>query len=311
MRWKRLKLKYHLWKLKPDLVHAHWAHYAHPLMRVWAGPSVVTVYGSDVYRLHEQDEALQSEVIEGLQRVDFITCDSKDMQQQIMALTGRSEDKVATIQWGVDTDLFSPGRPTPEFFASVVGHDRPVVFSARNFGPLYNQGLVVTAFKQVLHEVPDALLIMKYHDAPSHLVENVEARIADSGISHAVRIVGNLPYEQVPNLYRAANVTVSIPAFDATPMALLESMATGSAPVFSDLPSLREWITEGWNGYLVAPFDHALLARRIIYLLKNPAIAREFAVRNMEIVKQRASQTVNMSMVEHIYQRLAKRTIAV
>jgi len=311
MRWKRLKLKYHLWKLKPDLVHAHWAHYAHPLMRVWGGPSVVTVYGSDVYRLHEQDETLQSEVIEGLQRVDFITCDSEDMQQRIVALTGRSEDKVGTIQWGVDTDLFRPGRPTSEFFRSVVGHDRPVVFSARNFAPIYNQEIILTAFKQVLKQVPGALLIMKYHDGLSDYREKVEACIKDSGLSHAVHIVDSVAYEQMPDLYRAANVTISIPSFDATPMALLECMATGSAPVFSDLPSLREWITDGWNGFLVAPPDHELLATRIIYLLKNPGIVGEFAARNLEIVKQRASQAVNMSKIEHIYQRLANRTMAI
>ena len=308
MRWKRLKLKYLLWRLKPDLVHAHWAHFSHPLVSVWPGPSVVTVYGSDVYRLHEQEDMLQSEMIEGLQRVDFITCDSKDMQQRIVALTGRSEDHVETIQWGVDTDSFSPGRPTPEFFRTVIGHDRPVVFSARNFAPIYNQELVLTAFKQVLQEVPDALLVMKHHDALPDYRKKLEAGIVSSGLSHAVRIVDSVPYEQMPDLYRAANVTVSIPSFDATPMALLESMATESAPVFSDLPSLREWITDGWNGYLVAPADHVLLARRIIHLLKNPTIAQEFAARNIAIVKQRGSQTANMSIMENIYLRLAKPT---
>ena len=311
MRWKRLKLRYHLWKLKPDLVHVHWAHYAHPLMRVWAGPSVVTVYGSDVYRLHEQDETLQSEVIEGLQQVDFITCDSKDMRQRIVSLTGCSEDKVETIQWGVDTDLFCPGRPAPEFLRSVIGHDRPVVLSARNFAPIYNQEIVLTAFQQVLREVPEALLIMKYHDGLPDYRKKVESCIKHSGLSHAVRIVDSVPYERMPDLYRAANVTISIPSYDATPMALLECMATGSAPVFSDLPSLREWITDGWNGFLVAPPDHELLARRIISLLKNPDIVSQFATRNLEIVQQRASQADHMSKIEHIYHRLANRRTSV
>ncbi len=311
MRWKVLKLKYHLWRLKPDLVHAHWAHYAHPLMRAWGGPSVVTVYGSDVYRLHEQDETLQSEVIEGLQRVDFITCDSKDMEQRILALTGCGQDKVGTIQWGVDTDLFSPGGPTSKFFKSVGGRDRPVVFSARNFTPIYNQEIILTAFRHVLKEVPEALLIMKYHNGLADYRKKVEACIKDSGLGHAVHIVDSVPYEQMPDLYRAANVTISIPSFDATPMALLECMATGSAPVFSDLPSLREWIKDGWNGFLVAPPDHKLLATRIIYLLKNPNIVSEFATRNLEIVQQRASQAVHMSKIEHIYHRLANRRTAV
>jgi glycosyltransferase involved in cell wall biosynthesis len=311
MRWQQLKLKYLLWKLKPDLVHAHWAHYAHPLMRAWGGPSVVTVYGSDIYRLHEQDETLQSETIDGLRRVDFITCDSKDMQQRIVALTGRSENDVETIQWGVDVDMFSPGKPMPEYLRSVVGHDRPVVFSARNFAPIYNQELVLTAFKQVLQEVPDALLIMKYHNGLPDYRRKIEADIAASDVGHAVRIVDSVPYEQMPDLYRAANVTISIPSSDATPMALLECMAAGSAPVFSDLPSLREWITDGRNGYLVEPSDHERLAERVVYLLKNPGVGREFAAENREIVRRRASQEVSMSTMEHIYRRLVHRTARV
>ena len=307
MRWKVLKLRYLLWKLKPDLVHAHWAHYAYPLVRVWPGPSVVTVYGSDVYRLDEQDKTLQFEVLEGLQRVNFITCDSKDMQQTIVELTGRSQDDVGTIQWGVDADAFSPGRPNSDLFKSIVGHDRPVIFSARNFAPIYNLELILTAFKQVLREMPDALLVMKYHNGVREYRAKVEAAIAAGCMSDSVRIVDSVPYEQMPDLYRAANVTISIPSSDATPMSLLECMATGSAPVFSDLPSLREWITDGWNGYLVAPLDPALLANRIVHLLKNPEIAAEFAVRNREIVKQRASQSANMAAMERIYQRLTNR----
>jgi glycosyltransferase involved in cell wall biosynthesis len=310
MRWRRLKLKYLLWRLKPDLVHAHWASYAYDVTRVWAGPAVATAYGSDIYRLDEHGDTVKRQVVEGLRRVKRITCDSKDLQQRIAMLTGRSDEDIALIQWGVDTELFSPGVPDPEFFNSVIKYERPVVFSARDFTPLYQQEVVVKAFQQVLQELPNAMLIMKYHNGLPQYRAAIEARIRESGIGHAVRIVNSIPYEQMPNLYRIANVTVSIPSSDATPMSLLEAMACGSAPVFSDVPSLREWIADGSNGYLVAPHDHGLLVRRILEVLRNPHIARTFAERNLDIVKRRANQVANMSVMESIYRRLARSSRA-
>ena len=50
-RWKVLKLRYLLWKIKPDVVHVHWAHFANLLAKAWSGPLVVTAWGSDILRL--------------------------------------------------------------------------------------------------------------------------------------------------------------------------------------------------------------------------------------------------------------------
>lgn len=309
-RWKELKLGYLLWDLKPDLVHVHWGHYAPAVKRAWAGPTVVTTYGSDVYRLDEQPQAVQADVIDGLRRVDVITCDSRDTQQRIVALTERPADHVRVIQWGVDTDLFYRKPPDAALFHSIAGHDRPVVYSARNFTPLYNLDIVVEAFGRVLRDVPDALLVMKQNTGTPEYRAAIEAQIAAAGLQNAVRIVDSMPYERIPDLYRMASVMVSVPSSDGTPMSLLESMACEVPPVVSDLPSLREWISDGWNGYLVAPRDAGALAGRIRDVLADRDAAKTFGTRNREIVNQRASQHANMAQMERIYRQLVRCPLA-
>src|SRR5262249_37770374 len=70
MRWKEPKLRYLLWKIKPDLVHVHWADFAYPVARAWAGPLVVTAWGSDIYRLDKHPRHVAERVISSLQAAD-------------------------------------------------------------------------------------------------------------------------------------------------------------------------------------------------------------------------------------------------
>jgi glycosyltransferase involved in cell wall biosynthesis len=306
-RWKRMRLAYLLWRLKPDLVHVHWAHFASLVSGGWSGPMVVTAWGSELYRLHEFRDEEVNRLTESLRGAAAITCDSEDLANRIRALTGDRKG-VSVIQWGVDASMFYPGEPDAKFRVALAERDRPVVLSIRNFAPQYNLERVVGAFALVLQKIPQALLLMKkYNVGNSDYLKTIQARIAGLGIGHAVRIVEDIPYERMPDLYRMSQVTVSVPFTDATPMSMLEAMACGSVPIFTDLPSLREWIRDGYNGYLVAPGDESKLAERIVRVLQSPEVSREFVQRNLEIVRTRASQSAGMERMEEIYRLLATR----
>jgi glycosyltransferase involved in cell wall biosynthesis len=218
----------------------------------------------------------------------------------------------------VDPGLFHPGPADPAFVAELDAAGRPVVLSARHLHPVYNQETIVAAFSRVLREIPDALLVLRLHSSDPAYLATLQRRIEDCGLRSSIRPVGTLPYERLGELYRLAHVTVSVPFSDGTPMSVLEAMACGSAPVVSDLPSLKEWIRDGWNGDLVHPNDSSTLATRIVRLLEDAAVRSAYAKRNLEIVQTRATQHANMATMEALYreiqhgspQRLAQQTVA-
>ena len=78
------------------------------------------------------------------------------------------------------------------------------------------------------------------------------------------------------SLFRRAEVSVSITDQDGTPNSLLEAMAAGAVPVCSDLPSIREWIEHGSNGFLAAFDDPQAVANalRLALDLLTPTAAR-------------------------------------
>ena len=71
------------------------------------------------------------------------------------------------------------------------------------------------------------------------------------------------------------------------PLKILESMASGTAVVASDVPPVRELIRDRENGWLVHPERPAELARAIRILLEHPARARELGEAARRTVEQR------------------------
>jgi glycosyltransferase involved in cell wall biosynthesis len=65
--------------------------------------------------------------------------------------------------------------------------------------------------------------------------------------------------------------------YHTSPLKLFEYMASGVPIVASDLPSHREVIRHGENGWLVTPDNPAALAKGIHYLLENNAVAERLA----------------------------------
>lgn len=109
-----------------------------------------------------------------------------------------------------------------------------------------------------------------------------------SGLAQ-VRIDGFQPPSRVALYLAAADVGVvpnrAQPAISArytSPLKVFEAFATGLPLVASDLPSLRELLTDGLDGVLVAPDDAAALARGISRLIQDEPLLRSASVRVLQ-----------------------------
>ena len=71
-----------------------------------------------------------------------------------------------------------------------------------------------------------------------------------------------------------------------SPLKIVESMAAGVAVIASDLPAVRELVTDRCEGLLVAPDRPAELARAIRILFEYPDLRRDLGSRGRERVRQ-------------------------
>lgn len=299
----KLRLRWLLWRIRPQIVHVHWAHFSATVQSVWSGPLVVTAWGSDIYRRENFSDQVWLANCRAMAAADLLTCDSDDLAGELGRALQAPMPRLEVVQWGVDTELFSPLGDDQRAALGLDG--RAVIFSARNFTPIYNQETVVAAFAQVLRRRPDAFLLMKRYGGDADYSARIQAQITELGLDAHVRILDAVPYEQMPALYRTADVMVSIPLSDAAPMSLLEAMACEVAPVVCDLPSLREWVDPGVTGTLVEPRDVDAVAGALLRLLDDSSVRRGIGQRGRELVLDRASQSMHMDRMAKLYAEFA------
>jgi glycosyltransferase involved in cell wall biosynthesis len=90
-----------------------------------------------------------------------------------------------------------------------------------------------------------------------------------------------------------------------SPLKVLESMAAGTAVVASDLPVVRELLTDGEHGRLVPPDRPAELARAIRVLLEYPDVTRRMGERASAHVAANLTWAHARARLADVYRQVA------
>jgi glycosyltransferase involved in cell wall biosynthesis len=308
--WRLLRL---LRRERIDVLHCHFlgvnAWYAvlsrfHPL--------VLTVMGGDICGPDWQprDDIRERWLTPfALRNADLITCWSHQLTG-VVRRYARPGTPVEVIHGGVDLRRFSPG-PKPQHLRERWGIPpyAKVVFSPRLMMPLYNLDKIAEAANEVCAILPDTYFLFAVLPNPKD--EGYETRvgaIAAAGLAtDRVRFIGEIPHDEMADYYRLADVTVSIPSNDGTPMSVLESMACGTPVLVSDIPDYDPHYIEPEKTVLAArPDDAAAVARVLLCLLQEPTRAAQLAGEARRRVETTGGYEAQMSHMEQLYRALFK-----
>jgi len=301
LRYQAAGLRRVLREIRPDVFHAHFL-VEHGFYGALAGfhPYVVTAWGSDVLVEPQRDPVSKLIARWTLRRADLVTSNNAYMADRIVAL-GAARSKIEVVTLGADrfflerADASVNVRPADPARA-------PVVLSTRAHEPLYNIGEIIDAYEQVARARPDVRLVIAHGGS---LTADLTRRAAAS--AGRIEFIGFAGREALRNAMTEADVFVSVPSSDGTSVALLQAMAAGCFPIVSDLPTQRELIEDGVNGFRVPTHRPDLLAGRIKQALGESDLRRSAAERNRAIVQDRGLNEVEMAKMEALYRQLADR----
>ena len=213
-----------------------------------------------------------------LPRLLGIVAISGGLRDELQAL-GVPAERLLVAPDAVDPARFGglPDRETARRRLGLPAGGRVVAYT----GHLYPWKGAHTLARAARHLPPDVLVCI-VGGTPAD-VTDFGAFLEQEGLT-GVRRVGYVPPGDVP-LWLAAADALALPnsgreaisARYTSPLKLFEYMAAGRPIVASDLPSLREVLTDGVDARLVPPDSPEALAAGLVEVLDDPALAARLA----------------------------------
>jgi glycosyltransferase involved in cell wall biosynthesis len=297
--------------IQPDIIHAMRIPYEGMLAALTCSalpdphpPLLVSIWGND-FTLH----APATHQMRRLTRFTMQTADALHTDcyrdQPLAQKWGFDPAKPAVVLpggGGIQLDVFRLPEPDK-------GSDEgakissPVVINPRGLRAYVRNDTFFKAIPLVLDELPDArFLCPTMAGAPQ-----AERWVSDLNIGHAVQLMPRQSRLEMAELFRQAQVVVSPSTHDGTPNTLLEALACGCFPVVGDIEPIREWITQGENGFLVNPADPRALANGILSGLQNARLRAQAREINTRLIAERAEYYRAMAQAEQFYEGLRVR----
>ena len=265
-------------------------------------PLIVHFHGFDAYR----EDILRDFGGEypALFETATAICVSTDMQRQLLKL-GAKPEVLRLIPYGVDTELFKPGR-------AKMYH--PVFMACGRFVPKKAPHLTIRAFAETITKVPDARLVLIGEGA---LLPSCRSLADSLGIAHAVDFRGILTQNEIADLLQQTLVFVqhsvrcSNGDAEGLPLAILDAGASGVPVVATRHTGILEAVEEGKTGFLIEEGDTAAMADYMTCLAQNPVLAAKMG----EAARQRVCLIYNedrymKELWDIILKRISTKNIA-
>lgn len=205
------------------------------------------------------------------------------------------------IQNGVDPELFSPGASA---FRHVHGipADALVILMVARFHYVKRHDLVLDAFARLCRAgFPDARLVLA---GSGPLERRVRRQAAEYRLGSRVIFLGETPFSDMPEVYRAADLAVIASEYESFCFAALEAMACGLALVTTDTEWVPRLIGREQGGLVVPRGDVAALARAFETLGRRPELRSGMGRWNRREVERRYTWDGSARRLLELYREL-------
>jgi len=287
-----------------DLVHIHTpfiAHYAGVRFARRTGlPCVATYHTFFEEYLHHYLPILPRRLGRALaRRFTRSQCDD------VRALIAPSEPMRAVLmEYGVTTpihvlptglpaDRFRPGDGAAFRARAGIAPDAPLVTYIGRVAHEKNIGFLIEMFREVLRQVPQAMLVIA-GEGPARAALEAQA----AALRERVRFVGYLDRDSaLLDCYAAANVFAFASRTETQGLVLLEAMAQG-APVVSTAELGTRSILTPESGALVVPEDGQAFAAAVVRVLRDPDLAAGLGQRGRAYARTWSSSAMARRLTE-------------
>jgi glycosyltransferase involved in cell wall biosynthesis len=193
------------------------------------------------------------------------------------------EEQIRIVPGCVDTDRFNTDLTRQEARQALqLPADRLLLVTVRRLVNRMGLHSLIEAMREVSRAIPDALLLIA---GSGPLRADLNTAITEFGLHKNVRLLGFVPDDQLPLLYRAADLNV-VPsqALEGFGLVVVEALAAGTPSAVTPIGGLPE-IVAGLNPSLVfsSTASTAISSRLVEVLKSNRALPTEMQCRDLAL----------------------------
>ena len=231
-------------------------------------PFTIKARGADIH-FWGQQPGCKEQLLQAAERAAGLLAVSSSLKADMVAL-GMDADKIRVHYTGLDQSRFMPrDRAVEKARLEVTG---PLILSVGALIPRKGQDLLIAA----LPALPDATLMLA---GQGESESDLRALAEKLGVKDRVRFLGNVPHDDLPALFAAADVMALVSASEGLANAWVEALACGTPIIASDVGGIRELVKTTDAGRIVARTPEAIAAA-VQDILANPP-AREAVAANV------------------------------
>lgn len=169
-----------------------------------------------------------------------------------------SDVKMDVIPDGLDLSRFEPTLrdPCPK---------RVRILTIGRLIPRKGFQFLIRALPQIVEDTAHDFEIEIVGDGPYQ--KELLKLAADLNVAKHIRFAGSVPYSELPQKYRDADIFILPSLAEGMPLVVLEAMGTGLPIAASRVQGIEELVAEGINGALFDPGDADGLARSLVKLI--------------------------------------------
>jgi glycogen(starch) synthase len=260
-------------------------------------PNVVSIQGGDGHWVGSCCETHRLAMVRVLDHAGAVLIGCQSFAHEVVDRLHTNPARFTIVPGAVDVSRFTPGERPAGGLPVLLYHGRVdvrkgVLDMLDALAPLAAEG------------VPFELLISGI--GPTY--DETEARIAALGLESHARMTGYVDYDDVPAVYRRADIFVSPTYAEGFSNTILEAMASRLTVVSCRAVGVVDCIRDGENGLLTDPGDVPALTGALRRVLTDPALRRRLADAALEECRRVYSWSAVGRQIMDVYATLVGTT---
>lgn len=213
-----------------------------------------------------------------------VLCVSDFTRAQLLGMCERQYwEKFVVVNMGADLARYRPATSSEQMKVATGS-----LLSVGRIDPVKGQYLLIDAIASIIRRGSECRLRI-VGEGPG--LDDLRAYIDGQGVSGAVTLLGAVGQDELPALYRSADVFCLASFTEALPVVLMEAMASGLPVVATAVGAVSELVKHGESGLIVRPGRADLLASAIEGLLRDPALRAEMGEVGRKVVVESYDST--------------------